>query len=463
MKKIIFIALVLLSQHLVAQDFSGPWYSILKVSGMQLRISINLLKNDSSYTGTLTSVDQGNSPIPMKWVIVDKNNLRFKTAVSEIEYEGQLNDSTINGTFMQGGQKIPLTFSRKVQEKTIAKRPQEPKPPFPYASEDISFFNSRDSITLSGTLTLPSATGKFPVVVLITGSGPQNRNEELMGHKPFLVLADHLTRNGIAVLRYDDRGVAKSKGNFSTATSADFSNDVEAAVSYLKTRSDIDPTKIGLIGHSEGGLIAPMVAARDKDVSYIVLMAGPGVKGKDLLTLQIELQNKSMGLTGPELEKQMEVINGVLGILTMNGDSAVTGAAYRAYISNSYKQLPDSVRKQVTEPQYNLQFARLNSTWMKYFLNYDPSIALEKVKIPVIAYNGSKDLQVWAPQNLPAIEKALKKAGNKKYTIRELPNLNHLFQECATGAASEYSEIEQTLSPTFLDDVTAWLKKVNKL
>jgi len=461
MKKLLLI-IILLTQQVIAQDFSGQWHSILKVSGMQLRISIDLVKNDSVYSGKLISIDQGNSVLPMQWVKVNNNNLHFKTAVSDIEYDGNLNDSLISGTFVQGGQRLPLTFSRKVQEKTIAKRPQEPKPPFPYTAEDVSFFNSRDSIVLAGTLTLPSTSGKFPVVILITGSGPQNRNEELMGHKPFLVLADHLTRNGIAVLRYDDRGVAKSKGNFSTATSADFATDVDAAVAYLKTRQDIDPKKIGLIGHSEGGLIAPMVAARNSDVNYIVLMAGPGVPGKELLTLQVELQNKSLGMTGEEVTKQVDVIKGVLDIITMNGDSAVIGSAYRAYLSNSYKQLPDSVKKQVTEVQYGLQFARLNSSWMKFFLTYDPAPTLASIKIPVLALNGSKDLQVWAPQNLPAIEKALKKAGNKKYTVKEMPDLNHLFQECKTGAASEYSEIEQTLSPLYLNEVTTWIKKVNK-
>jgi pimeloyl-ACP methyl ester carboxylesterase len=310
---------------------------------------------------------------------------------------------------------------------------------------------------------MPSEGSGFPVVVLISGSGPQNRNEELMGHKPFLVLADHLTRNGIAVLRYDDRGVAQSKGDFATATSADFANDVEAAVAYLKTRKEFNPKKIGLIGHSEGGLIAPMVAARNKDVGFIVLMAGPGVPGKDVLLLQIELLNKAAGMPTSDIAKQVNQTRDAIDILSMQGDSAVMMSAYWAYAKRSYTELPDSVRKIVSAEQYAKQFSTMTTPWFRYFLSYDPATSLEKVKVPVLALNGTKDLQVWAPQNLPAIEKALKKGGNKKYVIKELPNLNHLFQEAGTGSSAEYSIIQQTLSPLLLNEITNFLKQKSNL
>lgn len=464
MKRILTLStLLLISFCAMAQSFSGQWYGMLKAGGSQLRLTMDVTQTDAGYTGKLISVDQGNTQLPFEWFKTDGNNIHLKTTVANIEYKGTLKDETITGVFVQGGQAIPLNFTREKLEKFRPARPQEPKPPFPYKSEDITFVNTRDNITLAGTLTMPSEGSGFPVAVLISGSGPQNRNEELMDHKPFLVLADHLTRNGIAVLRYDDRGVAQSKGDFASATSADFANDVEAAVAYLKTRKEFNPKKIGLIGHSEGGLIAPMVAARNKDVGFIVLMAGPGVPGKDVILLQIELLNKAAGMPASDIEKQVKQTRDAIDILSMQGDSAVMMSAYWAYAKRSYTELPDSVRKMIPEEQYAKQFATMTTPWFRYFLTYDPTTSLEKVKIPVLALNGTKDLQVWAPQNLPAIEKALKKAGNKKYIIKELPNLNHLFQEAGTGSAAEYPIIQQTLSPLLLDEITTFLKQKSNL
>ena len=459
MKRIFVLLLCLLALQPRAQDITGKWYGALKVGGERLRITLDLSRNDSGYGGKLISVDQGNTTLPLRSVTLKGNAFDLKAALGGISYSGTLDGDRISGTFMQGGRTLPLDLGRTPIEKLALRRPQEPKEPYPYISEDVSFANARDGITLAGTFTFPRGGGKFPVVVLITGSGPQNRDEELVGHKPFLVLSDHLTRNGIAVLRYDDRGVGKSTGNFNAATSVDFSYDVEAAVAYLKTRKETDLKKIGLIGHSEGGMIAPMVAARNRDVSYIVLMAGTGVKGRDILELQVELLSKAAGAGDAEAKKEAKQIREISDIITMHGDSAVIMSAFQAYINNAYANLPDSIRKQVSRPQYAMQYARLNTPWMKYFLTYDPATALEKIKIPVLALNGSRDLQVWAPQNLPAIEKALKKAGNKKYVIRELPGLNHLFQECKTGGSDEYGEIEQTLSPVLLGEITAFIKK----
>jgi uncharacterized protein len=464
MKKILTLSTALLITFCtMAQSFSGLWYGMLKVGGSQLRLTMDVSQTDAGYSGKLISVDQGNTQLPFEWFKTDGNNIHLKTTIANIEYKGTLKDETITGVFVQGGQAIPLNFSREKLEKFRPTRPQEPKPPFPYKSEDITFTNTRDNISLAGTLTMPSEGTGFPVVVLISGSGPQNRNEELMDHKPFLVLADHLTRNGIAVLRYDDRGVAQSKGDFAAATSADFANDAEAAVAYLKTRKEINPKKIGLIGHSEGGLIAPMVAARNKDVGFIVLMAGPGVPGKDVILLQIELLNKAAGMPASDIEKQVKQTRDAIDILSMQGDSAVMMSAYWAYAKRSYTELPDSVRKMVSAEQYAKQFSTMTTPWFRYFLSYDPATSLEKVKVPVLALNGTKDLQVWAPQNLPAVEKALKKGGNKKYLIKELPNLNHLFQEAGTGSAAEYSIIQQTLSPLLLDEITNFLKQKTNL
>jgi uncharacterized protein len=460
MKNLLFILLMPLMVFTSrAQDLSGDWYGALKIGANTLRLSLNFSKSDTGYTGKMISIDQGNSILPMAWVKLEQNDLSFKTTIANVEYAGRLKEGSIEGTFKQNGQPFPLNFGREKIEKVVLKRPQEPKPPFPYLTEEISFLNARDSIMLAGTLTLPSSGNNFPAVVLISGSGPQNRNEELMGHKPFLVLADHLTKNGIAVLRYDDRGVAKSKGNFQTATSADFATDVSAAVQYLKTRKDIDAKKIGLIGHSEGGMIAPMVAVQSKDISYIVLLAGTGVPGKDIILLQQELISKAAGVSDADIATNSVFMKDLMNILASGKDEKNTTAELNDFLKSSYQSLPDSIKKQTgTESAFIMQFTKMNTPWMKYFLTYDPATALGKLKIPVLALNGAKDLQVWPAQNLPAIEKALKKAGNKKYTVKELPNLNHLFQESKTGSPSEYETIETTIAPAVLDLVTEWIR-----
>jgi fermentation-respiration switch protein FrsA (DUF1100 family) len=448
-----------------SQDLSGDWYGMLKIGGTSLRINMNLTKNDTGYSGKLVSMDQGNAVIPMAWVKIDQAVLSFKTSVAGIEYSGAIKELNIDGTFKQNGRPSPLIFGREKVEKPVFKRPQEPKPPFSYLSEDVTFLNSRDSINLSGTLTMPSTGTGFPAVVLISGSGPQNRDEELLGHKPFLVLADHLTKNGVAVLRYDDRGVGRSKGNFGKATSADFASDVNAAVQYLKSRKEIDGKKIGLIGHSEGGMIAPMVAAGSKDIGYIVLLAGTGVPGKDIIILQQQLIAKAEGVASEkDLAETAAFTEEIAKIVTSGKDEKTVSAEFIDFLKSTWQKLPDSA-KQIygTEAVFLMQSAQMNTPWMRYFLSYDPATALEKIRIPVLALNGSKDLQVWPAQNLPAIEKALKKAGNKKYTVKELPGLNHLFQECTTGAPSEYEKIEMTMSTQVLDIVTTWIREQNRM
>ena len=349
-------------------------------------------------------------------------------------------------------------------EKVEVKRLQEPVKPYPYYSEEVTFVNKKDNFTLAGTLTLPKKEGKFPVVVLITGSGPQNRDEELMGHKPFLILSDYLTRNGIAVLRYDDRGTYASKGNFAKATTTDFATDVEWAVNYLKTRKDIDLKKIGLIGHSEGAIIAPMVAVNSRDIRFMVLMAGTAIPGGDLLVLQQELIGRASGMPEDKLKQTSEINRGAYNIIVQSSDSAIISTKLTEYLHQKMKENPDLViaNGMSTEEIIKIQIAQLTSPWMLNFISYNPALILEKVKCPVLAINGSKDLQVPANVNLPAIENALKKGGNKKATIKELPGLNHLFQESTTGSPTEYAGIEQTISPVALETMTNWIKGVIK-
>ena len=359
----------------------------------------------------------------------------------------------------------PSTNFRTIQiEKERLIRPQEPIKPYPYYSQDITFENNKAGISLAGTLSLPSKEGVFPVVILISGSGPQNRDEELLGHKPFLVLSDFLTRNGIAVLRYDDRGTALSKGDFKTATSADFATDVESAIAYLKTRKEINTKNIGLIGHSEGGLIAPMVASKSKDVAFIVLLAGTGIQGDRLLLLQQKLIGKASGISDDDLQKSKLTNRKVFDIVNKSSNLEKLNLDLTNYIKQTLKDnLNTGKPVGMSDDEFvNLQVKQIANPWMQYFIKYNPAPTLEMVKCPVLAINGEKDLQVPPKENLEAIKSALSKGGNKKVTTKVLPNLNHLFQECKTGSPDEYATIEQTFSPTALSEILKWLQMQTK-
>jgi len=461
---IILLAALFMVLSVSAQDITGEWNGMLKVGGMQLRLVFHITKADAGYSATMDSPDQGAKGIAMSKATFENKVLNIEMAAARIEYTGTLNDSgVVVGTFKQAGQSFPINLSRKATEKVVIKRPQEPTKPYPYYSEEVTFVNTKDSITLAGTLTLPNKTGKFPVVVLITGSGPQNRDEELMGHKPFLILSDYLTRNGIGVLRYDDRGCFESKGNFAKSTSFDFATDVESAVNYLKTRKEIDPKHIGLIGHSEGGIIAPIVAANNKSVNFIVLMAGTGVSGGDILLKQQEDIGRITGIEESNIKLTREINQDVYQKILQITDTAKLSTELTTYLKSRIKDIPakDIPKDMKVEDMINSQLKAILNPWMLNFIRYNPATILEKVTCPVLAINGSKDLQVCSKINLPAIENALRKGENKLYTIKELPGLNHLFQECKTGAPAEYAEIEQTMSPVVLEIITNWIKTVN--
>jgi len=463
MKKNLIIGLLLISSTWVfSQDITGEWNGALHVQGMQLRLVFHISKTDTAYNATMDSPDQGAKDIPMSKVTFENNLLTIEMSAAGIKYTGKPdNTGVVVGTFQQGGQSFPLNLSRKSIEKVELKRPQDPQKPYPYYSEEVTFKNLKDNITLAGTLTLPSKDGKFPVVVLITGSGPQNRDEELMGHKPFLILSDYLTRNGIGVLRYDDRGTNASTGNFGTATTFDFATDVESAVSFLKTRKEIDQNYIGLIGHSEGGIIAPIVAVQDKDIRFIVLMAGTGISGDKLLLLQQKSIGSASNLKEDVLSESAEINRGLYDIVLQSTKidtlkKQVSDYLKTAVANSKNKEIPKGM---TVDDIIKQQVAVITSPWMITFIKYDPSIILEKVKCPVLAINGDKDLQVSSKVNLPAIEKALKKGGDKNVSIVELPGLNHLFQECTTGLPKEYSEIAQTISPVALKTISDWIKQ----
>ncbi len=430
----------------IAQNISGAWGGVLNVQGVRLRLVFNVSENAGGYSSTLDSPDQGAKGIPVTSTTFDNSTLRISIASAGIQYEGTLGaDSIITGTFKQAGQSFPLTLSKQKSEIKI-QRPQEPAKPYPYYEEDVTFENKRAALTLAGTLTLPKKDGVFPVVVLISGSGPQNRNEELLGHKPFLVLSDYLTRNGIAVLRFDDRGVAKSTGDFKTATSADFATDVTAAIEYLKTRKEINTKKIGLIGHSEGGVIAPMVAANSKDVAFIVLLAGTGVPGDQILLEQQTLIGRATGVDSATLAKNEALNRKGFDLIKTSSDVEKLKSDLTTLLKEN--NVPENV--------ISTSVAQTTSPWMLYFIRHDPAPVLANVKCPVLALNGSNDLQV-PKENLQAIKNALAKGGNKHVTTRELPGLNHLFQESKTGSPTEYGTIEQTMAPVVLQEVVNWI------
>lgn len=461
--RIFSILLIVLfsSISLAAQDITGQWNGELKVQGTQLRVVFNVTSDNGELKSTMDSPDQGAKGIPTTSTTFENTTLKITIINAGIEYVGTLgDDNIIVGTFKQAGHSFPMNLSKEEIEKEVIARPQEPVKPYPYYSEDITFENKEAEITLAGTLTLPNENGVFPVVILISGSGPQNRDEELLGHKPFLVLSDFLTRNGIAVLRYDDRGTAQSKGDFKTATSADFATDVESAIEYLKSRNEINKKQIGLIGHSEGGIIAPMVANKSKDVAFIILLAGTGLQGDQILLSQQKLIGKASGISDEALQEN-ELINRKAFDVVKESNSLeqlevdLTNLLNQFLVDNPTTEIPQGVS---SEDFVKLQVAQVTNPWMRYFIKYDPSPALEKVKCPVLALGGEKDLQVPSKENLEAIKKALSKGGNKKITIKELPNLNHLFQESNTGTPNEYATIEQTLSPIALNEILKWIQ-----
>lgn len=458
MRRIIFSIVCLIIAFITnAQDITGNWNGVLSVQGMKLRIVFHVTKTDAGYTATMDSPDQGANGIPMTFASFESNVLKLEHSAMKIVYTGTFdNKSSVKGEFVQAGMKFPMDLSRKEVTVEKPKRSQEPSPPFPYNIEEVTFKNTKDGVTLAGTFTYPKGEGKYPVAVLVSGSGPQNRDEELMGHKPFLVLADFLTRNGIAVLRYDDRGSYASTGNFTTALTQDFASDASAAVDYLKTRNEINPQEIGIIGHSEGGMVAPMVASSRKDLNFIVLMAGPGIQGNEILMLQSELISRANGVNEKDIEKAKAINSAIYSsILTITDTDSLQKVIRKIMLD---KMSENTELKDGGEVMIDSQMKQITSPWMLNFIRYNPAPTLEKVKCRVLALNGGLDLQVPADINLKAIETALKKGGNKQFTTKKLEGLNHLFQECKSGSPSEYAGIEQTLSPLFMNEVLNWIK-----
>lgn len=459
MKKTLLLACLILNISLVgAQDITGSWNGKLSLPNGQLTLVFNISRDGESYQTTFDSPDQGAKGIPTESTTFVNSVLTIKIPTIGASYQGELKtDGKLHGSFTQG-LPFPLVLEKGEVEKQ--KRPQEPQPPFAYKTEEITFENKTAGITLAGTLTLPQTGNRFPAVVLITGSGAQNRDEELMGHKPFAVIADYLTRHGIAVLRFDDRGTAKSGGNFNTATSIDFATDVAAALHYLKGRKEINPQKTGLLGHSEGGCIAFMQAAKDKEIAFVVSLAGPGVKGDSLMVKQGEAICKSQGMTDAVWQVQAPVFRKQYALIAESNDiEKLRKDLYDNLISTI--PVPMKVDEKV-QKNMKAQIDIMTTPWYIQFIKYNPTNDLRKITCPVFAINGEKDIQVDATMNLKAIEAQIKSNGNKKVTTKTYPGLNHLFQHCRQCTITEYGQLEETISPEVLKDVTNWIVETTK-
>ncbi|MFT4253758.1 MAG: alpha/beta fold hydrolase [Caulobacter sp.] len=421
----------------------GDWYGTLAVGPTKLPLVFHV-KPDGS--GSIDSPAQRAMGMPATASYAD-GKVRLVLIAPAAVFEGRISTDagTLTGQWLQGGASLPLTLSRTPPAVAPAKRPQTPRPPFPYRAEEVSYVNPASGLKLAGTLTLPQGEGPFPAAVLITGSGAQDRDETIYEHKPFLVLADALTRRGVAVLRVDDRGVGGSEaGDLRTATSADFATDVAAGVAFLRARKDIDAGRVGLIGHSEGGVIAPMVAAEDPKIAFLVLMAGTGLPGGEVLKTQARDLALANGVPAAKAEEQARLVADANAVVLGEADPGKVRPRVVALFTE--RGAPQSMAE--------LQGRLFSSAWYKAFLTLDPAVYLRRVRAPVLALNGEKDLQVSAAENLPAIRAAL--AGDRDVTVLALPGLNHLFQTAGTGSPLEYVEIEETITPSALATIVDW-------
>lgn len=470
MRKLLFffVTAVFLISICAAQEnksVTGTWNGELPVSGITLRLAFNISDTTGVLTATMDSPDQGAFGIPMDSVIFQNDSLRIVGVAIMGSYTGVISEdgTKIEGTWTQGGMEFPLNLEKG--EKVKLNRPQEPKKPYPYIEEEVKYENVKGGAILAGSFTRPDSGGPFAAVLLISGSGAQDRDELVFGHKPFLVLADYLTRRGIAVLRVDDRGMGESTGDLEKATSEDFAGDVVAGIEYLKSREDVDATKIGLIGHSEGGIIAPMIAAKSDDVAFIVLMAGTGIPGDTLLKIQGRMVGLAEGIPLELVESNAELQEMMFKIVREEPDNAKAAGKLMKAIDAWIAGLDSSIAqdfKETDSTHWKIQISQITSPWMRFFIDYDPRPALRKVKCPVLAINGEMDLQVPPDYNLPEIEKALKDGGNKSYRIKKFDRLNHLFQHCETGAVSEYGKIEETFAPEALETIGDWILEVTQ-
>lgn len=456
------LALATLASNPAANAAAGErWAGTIAIPGQgELEFTVELTEDPGSggLAGTIDIPAQGARGLALAGVSRTGDTLAFEIPQVGAKFALVVAEDgrTAAGHLAQSGLTLECRARRLDADEPGAappERPQAPRPPFPYSQWEVRYRNPDDGTRLGGTLTVPPGEGPFPAAVLITGSGPQDRDESLFGHAPFAVIADHLTRAGIAVLRSDDRGVGASQGNVAMATAADFAGDVRGAVAFLRGLETIDSGAIGLVGHSEGGIVAPMVAAGDRRLAFIVLLAGPGVPGRAVLAEQLAAISRTAGAS----EEQVE------GMVALQQDllrQVLEGAPpdrLREAIAELIRAQAPGAPAEATRPMVEAQLAQLQTPWFRSFLALDPKDALTRVRCPVLALGGGLDTQVIPAQNLPEIRAAL--ARNPDVTVKELPGLNHLFQHAETGAPAEYARIQETFAPEVLSLLTDWIRQ----
>ncbi|MCK5065829.1 MAG: alpha/beta hydrolase [Bacteroidales bacterium] len=447
------------------EQVAGSWLGTLNAGNIELRLVFNIsVAGEASFEATLDSPDQGAMGIPLGEVSVIGDSLRIEAPMIKGYFVGKFTtSSTIEGEWNQAGRSFVLNLDKQAGV-FVLNRPQEPQPPFPYKEEEVSFKQKAQDFSLGGTLTVPAGQGPFPVVVLVTGSGSQNRDEEIFGHKPFKVIADHLSGNGIAVLRYDDRGVASSGGSTTGSTTADHAVDARSAIEYLFTRNEIDKSRIGVIGHSEGGMIAFMLASEYDDLAFIISLAGPGVDGKTILLEQSDYISRMSGVDESVLEDNKIVMSKVYELMITNESHQSWGEEVIEFTSAYYsnKEMDNYSQEDIEQSKLDLlgSIPASSYDWMRYFVMFDPSSEFGSIKCPVLALNGGKDCQVLPDKNINTIKKGLQSSGNSEVTAMILPGLNHLFQNCETGLPAEYSQIEETFDPNTLELMSDWIKQL---
>jgi len=433
----------------------GTWQGALETNGMRYRLQLRISHDSQGQLiATMDSIDQGINGFRASQVIQSGSAVHLELPAVRGGFDGTLNSirNTISGTWRQNGNPSDLTFKRSDQILEL-RRPQTPRKPYPYTEEELDFPNAKAGISLAATLTMPRGVGPFPAAILLAGSGPLDRDEADSGHRPFLVLADHLTRMGIAVFRYDKRGIGRSTGDYDQATTADFAADAEAALAFLKVRPGIDKRRIGFIGHSEGGIIAPIIASRSADVAWIVILAGPATKGEETLLLQSDLITRAAGMTSDQVVKSLD--------FDRESYNLVRHETNRATLESKLQDLVKVSGLGAGAPPAFLQrqIHWTSSPWFRYFLDYDPVPALQQTKCPVLVLSGDKDLQVPPKENLPLAQKALETGGNKDFQVTQLPGLNHQFQHCYMGLPEESRAIEETFATDALTTISDWILK----
>jgi hypothetical protein len=443
------------------------WKGTIEVPGQPLDFVVVFRATGEAgqYTATIDIPAQGAKGLALAEVSLTQAEIHFRIPPpADAVFETRRSDDgrTATGQMTQHGMTYALRMEQITEDEAKAvgpPRPQTPRPPFPYTVREVTYENPVDGTKLAATLTIPEGPGPHPAVILITGSGAQDRDETIFGHKPFFVLADHLTRGGVAVLRVDDRGVGGSSGGDSQPTSKDFANDVVSGIKFLKGQPEIDPGRIGLIGHSEGGIIAPLVASRSKDVDCIVLLAGPGLPGEQILKLQQEAIVRAAGVPDDRCQELLRAQEALFELLRAEADEPAIRTALREYVRCQLGLLGTEPAPEQIQQGVKLGMAQFGSPWMRWFMRHDPREVLSRVKCPVLALIGSLDLQIPAKDNLPEIERTLRQANNPDVTVKQLPGLNHLFQEARTGLPAEYGLIEQTIAPAVLDEIATWLRR----